>query len=81
MKVRSYDHLIAWQKAVELVVEIYRASRSFPKEELYGLISQIRRAAVSIPSNIAEGQGRLSTANSSSSWGMRELRCSKWKPN
>ena len=61
MKVRSYDHLIAWQKAVELVVEIYRASRSFPKEELYGLISQIRRAAVSIPSNIAEGQGRLST--------------------
>jgi len=61
MKVRSYHHLIAWQKAVELVVEIYRASRAFPKEELYGLISQIRRAAVSIPSNIAEGQGRLST--------------------
>jgi four helix bundle protein len=61
MKVRSYQNLIAWQKAVELVVEVYRVTRCFPNEELYGLVSQIRRAAVSIPSNIAEGQGRLST--------------------
>jgi four helix bundle protein len=61
MKVRSYHQLIAWQKAVELVVEVYRVTRGFPKEELYGLVSQLRRAAVSIPSNIAEGQGRRST--------------------
>jgi four helix bundle protein len=57
--VRSYRDLIAWQKAVELVTEIYRISKKFPNEELFGLMSQLRRAAVSIPSNIAEGQGRL----------------------
>ncbi len=57
---RSYRDLIAWKKAMDLVTEIYRLSQSFPKEELFGLTSQIRRAAVSIPSNIAEGQGKLS---------------------
>jgi four helix bundle protein len=57
--VRSYRDLIAWQKAVELVTEIYLISKKFPNEELFGLMSQLRRAAVSIPSNIAEGQGRL----------------------
>jgi four helix bundle protein len=61
MKVRSYEELIVWQKAVDLVLEIYCATRMFPKDELYGLTSQLRRAAVSIPSNIAEGQSRLST--------------------
>ena len=55
----SYRELIAWQKGVEFVVALYRATATFPKEELYGLTSQLRRAAVSIPSNIAEGQGRL----------------------
>ncbi len=58
--VRSYRDLAAWQKAIDLVTEIYRASQEFPKEELFGLTSQIRRAAVSIPSNVAEGQGKLS---------------------
>ena len=58
MAVRNYSELIAWQKAMDLVQEIYRATKQFPKEELYGLTSQIRRAAVSVPSNIAEGQGR-----------------------
>jgi four helix bundle protein len=48
----------AWQKAMDLVVETYKVSRDFPKEELYGLTSQMRRAAVSVPANIAEGQGR-----------------------
>jgi four helix bundle protein len=57
---QSYRDLIAWQKGVELVAAIYRTTKSFPKEELYGLTSQLRRAAVSIPSNIAEGQGRKS---------------------
>ena len=56
---RSYQDLFAWKKAIELVTKIYEATKAFPKEELYGLTSQIRRAAVSIPSNIAEGQGRL----------------------
>jgi len=50
--------LIVWQKAVELVTDIYRATSSFPASELYGLVSQLRRSAVSIPSNVAEGQGR-----------------------
>lgn len=55
----SYQDLIAWQKAMSLVVDVYRATKSFPKEELFGLTSQMRRAAVSVPSNIAEGHGRL----------------------
>jgi len=53
-----YKDLKAWRKSVELVLEVYRATQQFPKCELYGLTSQMRRAAVSIPSNIAEGKGR-----------------------
>jgi four helix bundle protein len=56
----SYRDLIVWQKAIAMVTEIYRATRSFPRQETYGLTSQIRRSAVSVASNIAEGQGRLS---------------------
>jgi four helix bundle protein len=56
--VKSYKELIAYQKSYELVLFIYRITGSFPKEEVYGLTSQIRRAAVSIPSNIAEGYMR-----------------------
>jgi four helix bundle protein len=54
-----YKDLIAWQKAKALATQIYRTTEPFPKNEIYGLTSQLRRAAVSIPSNIAEGQGRL----------------------
>jgi four helix bundle protein len=61
MKVKNYQDLIVWQKAMDLVVEIYSLSRTFPREELYGLTSQVRKAGVSIPSNIAEGQGRRTT--------------------
>ena len=61
MTVHSYRDLIAWQKAIDLVTEVYRCTKGFPKDEIYGLTSQLRRAAVSVPSNIAEGQGRLST--------------------
>lgn len=57
---RSYKDLVAWQKAMELVTATYRVSARFPEEEVFGLTSQLRRGAVSIPSNIAEGQGRLS---------------------
>ena len=60
MPLQSYKELVVWQKGIEFVAEIYRSTRAFPKEELYGLTNQLRRAAVSIPSNIAEGQGRLS---------------------
>ncbi|MGA9391516.1 MAG: four helix bundle protein [Candidatus Sulfotelmatobacter sp.] len=56
----SYRDLIAWRKAMDLVTEIYRATKVFPRDELYGLTSQLRRASVSIPSNIAEGQAHLS---------------------
>ena len=53
-----YKDLIVWQKSMELTTNIYKLTIDFPKEELYGLVSQIRRSAVSIPSNIAEGQAR-----------------------
>jgi len=56
----SYRDLLVWQRAKQLAVEVYRATESFPRSEIYGITSQIRRAAVSVPSNIAEGQGRLS---------------------
>ena len=62
MGVRDYRELIVWQKAMDLVIEAYRLTRAFPREELYGLTNQVRRAAVSIPSNIAEGQARQSKA-------------------
>jgi len=57
-QIKSHRDLIAWQKVMNLVVTIYHATKSFPKDEIYGLTSQMRRAAVSIPANIAEGQGR-----------------------
>jgi four helix bundle protein len=57
---RSYQDLIGWKKSIALVTEVYRSTQSFPRPETYGLTSQIRRAAISIPSNIAEGQGRRS---------------------
>ena len=60
MVVQSYRELTVWQKSMDLAREIYALARKLPPEELYGLSSQMRRAAVSIPSNIAEGQARLS---------------------
>ena len=61
MPVQSYRELFAWQKAMDFTTEVYRVTRRFPKEELYGVTSQLRRAAISVPSNIAEGQGRQTT--------------------
>jgi four helix bundle protein len=75
---RGFQALRVWQRSMDLVVESYRISASFPKHEIYGLTSQLRRAAVSVPANIAEGHGRrhmgeclhhLSIANGS----LREL--------
>ena len=60
---KSYKDLKVWQKSYNLCLDIYRTTKEFPKEELYGLSSQIRRSAVSIPSNVAEGYGRKTTAD------------------
>jgi len=62
MQVKSYKDLIVWQKAMDLVAMVYQETKRFPKEELYGLTNQLRRAAVSVPSNIVEGHARNSTA-------------------
>lgn len=59
--VRSYRELLVWQKAIQLCAVLYSLAGTFPKQETYCLESQIRRSAVSVPSNIAEGQGRLTT--------------------
>ena len=59
--VRTFSDLTAWTASVELVVEIYRMTGGFPRSEMFGLVSQLRRAAVSIPANVAEGNSRYST--------------------
>ncbi|MGA8669035.1 MAG: four helix bundle protein [Terracidiphilus sp.] len=56
---QSFRDLLVWQRAIQLTVAVYRLTRDFPREELYGLTSQVRRSAISVASNIAEGQGRL----------------------
>jgi four helix bundle protein len=58
MRTRQFRDLLVWQRSMRLAEEIYAVTRTFPKEEMFGLANQLRRAAVSIPSNIAEGQGR-----------------------
>lgn len=63
MKINSYRNLIVWQKSVALVTDIYTLTKSFPQEEKFGIVSQLNRASVSIPSNIAEGWGRESSKN------------------
>lgn len=60
-EVRSYRDLVVWQKAKSVAVMVYQCTQAFPKEEIYGLVSQMRRAAVSIASNVAEGQNRGTT--------------------
>lgn len=59
--IKSYRDLNVWQRAMDLSEQVYKATKQFPKEEVFGLISQIRRASVSVPSNIAEGHARNST--------------------
>ena len=61
-RIGSYRDLDVWQFAMDIVIEIYRVTRAFPPEEKFGLIAQLRRAAVAIPSNIAEGRNRLGAA-------------------
>ena len=59
MKTRHFRDLIVWQRSMKLAGVVYAATKAFPQEEMFGLTSQLRRAAVSVPSNIAEGHGRL----------------------
>ncbi len=61
MDIKCYRDLIAWQRAMDLCVAVHVYTQCFPRHELYGLTAQLRRAAVSVPSNIAEGCGRLTT--------------------
>lgn len=63
MQIQYYRDLIAWQKAMDLCVEVHDATLLFPKQEMFGLSAQLNRAVVSIPSNIAEGHGRRTTAD------------------
>ncbi len=74
-KIQTYEDLIAWQKAHQLVLATYRATRSFPKEELFGLTSQIRRAAVSVSSNIVEGFTRKSNPEKLRFYNIAEASC------
>jgi four helix bundle protein len=62
MTAKNYRDLIVWQRAFQFALEIYKATSHFPSEEKYGLIAQLRKAGVSVPSNIAEGEGRNSRA-------------------
>jgi four helix bundle protein len=61
--IKSYRDLVAWQKGMELCRKVYEATKTFPREEMFGLTQQVRRAAVSVPANIAEGWGRGSLAD------------------
>ena len=59
--IKTFRDLIVWQKSMDMVEQVYKTTSDFPKSEIYGIVSQIRRCVVSVPSNIAEGFGRTST--------------------
>jgi hypothetical protein len=79
MPVKSYRELVVWQKSMDFAAEVYRVTRAFPREEMYGVTSQLRRAVVSVPSNIAEGQGAALRASFANFWATLEVLCSKLK--
>src|SRR5262245_58422264 len=60
-EIRDYKDLVVWQKGMQLAKQVYQLTQSFPSEEKFGLVSQMRRAAISVPSNVAEGQARNTT--------------------
>lgn len=62
-RIKTFRDLLTWQKSIDLVYSIYQVTKRFPLDELYGLTSQMRRSAISVPSNIAEGYGRRSTVD------------------
>jgi len=71
-KISRFEDLVAWQKAHEFVLDVYRTSRGFPKEEMFCLTSQLRRAAISAPSNIVEGFSRWSNADKARHYNIAE---------
>jgi four helix bundle protein len=71
---KTFEDLIVWQKAHALVLDVYRVTRSFPREEIYGLTSQLRRAAVSVPANIAEGYKKRGRAEKARVMNLAEVR-------
>lgn len=78
--IQSYRELIVWQKAIELVAAVYSITADFPRTEVYGLAAQMRRSAVSVPSNIAEGQGRASRGQFMQFLGKLADLCTNSKP-
>ena len=76
-----YEDLIVWQKSMDLVEEVYKLVKLLPSDEIFGLASQMRRAAVSIPSNIAEGQSRHTKKNSSIFYLLQTVQNPNLKPN
>jgi hypothetical protein len=76
----TYSDLEVWQASMDLVLRVYDITRTFPKEETYGFISQLRGAAVSIPSNVAEGKGRAYDKELFNSSTIRGDRCAKLRP-
>jgi hypothetical protein len=81
MSERPHYRLDAWKEAMSLVRTIYEVTRAFPKEELYGLTQQMRRAAVSVPSNLAEGAAPLAGKSFPSSSVLPRVRSASWKPS
>jgi four helix bundle protein len=79
-KIISYRDLIVWQKSVSLSKKVYLQMQNFPKTEIYGLTSQMRRASVSIACNIAEGQARNSTGEFKQFLGISRGSLAEWKP-
>ena len=79
MTVRSYKDLIVWQKGMELAESCYRITSQFPRHEIYGLTAQIRRAASSIPANVAEGVGRENTGSFIQHLRISQGRSRNWK--
>jgi len=78
---RSYRELIVWRRAIETCLAVYGITRQFPREEIYGLANQMRRSAVSVPSNIAEGYGRLSREHTGTFSASHRLRISSCRRN
>src|SRR5687767_3949909 len=78
--IRSYQDLLVWKRAMQLLKETYVLTEQYPKRETYGITAQMRGAALSIPSNIAEGQGRPTTKDSCGSWGSRPDPFENFKP-
>ncbi len=77
-KVQGYKELLVWQKGLQLAKEIYRITQTFPNEKRFGLVSQMRRAAVSIPPTLPRGRRATRRRSSSSLCRTRKARCRKW---